>query len=965
MPKFPHHCRFGLLTSLLSAVSVHGAEPLRHGAADFVPSRQNPIGFRADNNAWYPAATPPLEWWDGRPAMVDGTTLKDGRPVPIRMLGYADQQPKNILWKTRLPSWGEAQPLVVGSRVIVLGEPDLVLCYDAHTGKELWRDRVELMNLPVLGKDRRTLEPAPADAAKRQVVWELARASAYLHRNIRSTDTAEAATMATKAAATWGEWKKLLAANDPRFTHVADHAIAAANEFAAGKKTAFNAIRGDWALLTSQYQTPIPSIPLGQGLQRDLPNNVGSVLSTPVSDGQAVISVFGYGQVACHDLATGKRLWAWRDALGPVTPGGDQVPSPRLWQDIALVRSYAGTELLGIRTSDGSVAWEADLNGPLPPGQGNKFCGNYVTPVLVHLADANGDKVPVLITNLGWAVRPADGAILGGRLFPKPDDKSLSINLLPGEKLLVVENGCGTSGNLSHARMYQLKLTGPDQVTSTLIPQTPNFTHGEFVPCKKDLPGFLTMAEQMTQQIPNYFHGESLAVNERFICGDRNLTTLSGQVRWGGHQTAGYFVGPEMAPVIAGTCLVGGICGEKMRTRSDGACTTPMKVWSLASPLPWLVCELNLVGDATLPTDPIWNHYLKPAGYDLARNVGNDHGIFGFFGNRLGGVVPQGDRLYLQSMTHLYCIGPATKGTPQDDATIVAAIQAEKDAAKLAAHLGAASAQYRFESLRRLRALGAVPDTLTKQLASLIANDPYEEIRAAAVAVMDAAQAGSGTAAFLGELTAFAATPVNWWEVEAKGVHIRRAWHTATLRALGEHIDAALAQAVAQAKPAAQQNLLMLIARAGICGPHLEQAVVTYLRDSKRGREMDVGVLDAVDLFHRANKTSSHAKLITTVLLTQTTGFSRNDMDRRNPTMDRVLATMDLLLDNGQATPEMANILGNLMPDGGDVGRLFGVISRIQRLGKPAAPLAPQLEKLKAANTRLAPAIDLALASLR
>jgi hypothetical protein len=35
----------------------------------------------------------------------------------------------------------------------VLNEPDLVVCYDADTGKELWRDRVELMMLPVLAAD--------------------------------------------------------------------------------------------------------------------------------------------------------------------------------------------------------------------------------------------------------------------------------------------------------------------------------------------------------------------------------------------------------------------------------------------------------------------------------------------------------------------------------------------------------------------------------------------------------------------------------------------------------------------------------------------------------------------------------------------------------------------------------------------------------------------------------------------
>jgi outer membrane protein assembly factor BamB len=52
---------------------------------------------------------------------------------------------------------GRVAPLVIGRRVVVLNEPDLVVCYDANTGKELWRDRVELMTLPLLGADRRSL----------------------------------------------------------------------------------------------------------------------------------------------------------------------------------------------------------------------------------------------------------------------------------------------------------------------------------------------------------------------------------------------------------------------------------------------------------------------------------------------------------------------------------------------------------------------------------------------------------------------------------------------------------------------------------------------------------------------------------------------------------------------------------------------------------------------------------------
>jgi hypothetical protein len=40
----------------------------RYGAADFMPTPEQAIGFQADGNGWYPGATPAVvEWWDGTP----------------------------------------------------------------------------------------------------------------------------------------------------------------------------------------------------------------------------------------------------------------------------------------------------------------------------------------------------------------------------------------------------------------------------------------------------------------------------------------------------------------------------------------------------------------------------------------------------------------------------------------------------------------------------------------------------------------------------------------------------------------------------------------------------------------------------------------------------------------------------------------------------------------------------------
>lgn len=971
------------LVLLALGIGSHAAAVPVPGSSEHLPTPDSPTGFRADGNGWYPAATPPLQWWDGQPTMVTNPAAGKVWRAPKRIPGYANREPKNILWKVRLPSWGEAQPLVVGKRVIVLGDPDLVICYDAETGKECWRDRVELLNLPTLGGDRRGLDPAPADADKRQTIWELARAASYLQRNIRSSNPQEAIALARKAAATWNEWKAVIAANDTGFMPVADqiqaalntlmdpaNASAAATEFAGGKRDPFAAAQGDWSRLIKAYAAPIPAVTKGLGLSADLPNNCGAVMATPASDGKVVVSVFGYGQVVCHDVTTGKRLWAWRDTVGLEAAAGDRIPSPRIWKNLVFVRSYGGTEMLGIRLADGQVVWETDLNGSKAPGQGNKVFGNYASPLLVHLTDTKGGRQPVLLTNLGLALRPTDGAIISSALFPAFNDKSASMNLLPGGRLLVVESGCGTCGAVSKTILYQLRLDASGAVVSTPVPPTRDYTHGERIPflsVKPGQPGYLTPDQQMDQHWPNYFHGESLAVGDRFICGDRNITTLEGLHRWGRGPTEGYFVGPEMAPVIAGAYLISGLSGDKQGLRGQAAIVAPMRVWDVNGPLPFVVSEHNLVGDVDLPSDPIWERYLKPAGYELARNIGHDHGIFGFFGNRLGGVVPQGEKLYFQSMTHLYCVGPAVKGTPRDDPRVVDTIRRETSVDGLATYLSNPSAAYRYEGFLRLRDLGGVTAAMTNQFARLIAQDPYEEIRAMAVEAMEAVQPGSGLAVWFSDLMSFLAMSGNAFELEERGYSLEKSRHAATLRVLGEKADKVFTARIATATPVMRQNLLAIAAQAGVCGPQLKEACLAVMRDGKRGREgADQSVFDAIDVLMHAGAVKANAEAVTSALRVQTTGWMRHEMHRNNPGLERVLGTVDVLMDEGVVTPELVDILGNLLASSAeDAKRFFPVIARIQRMGKPAGNLAPKLETLKTGDPRLGAAVDYALARIR
>jgi len=94
------------------------APPL--GSADYRPSADRPAGWRGDGSGRYPSAAPITRW----------------------------SASENVLWKTEVGA-GHSSPIVVGSRVLITAEPDLLVCLDAATGKELWRKAHKLSDLPV------------------------------------------------------------------------------------------------------------------------------------------------------------------------------------------------------------------------------------------------------------------------------------------------------------------------------------------------------------------------------------------------------------------------------------------------------------------------------------------------------------------------------------------------------------------------------------------------------------------------------------------------------------------------------------------------------------------------------------------------------------------------------------------------------------------------------------------------
>jgi outer membrane protein assembly factor BamB len=100
-----------------TAATVRGGPLL--GSPDFYPTPERPIGWRADGSGQYPAAQPVANW----------------------------SQKRNLLWRAEVGT-GCSSPLLVGNRVVITGEPDLLVCVDAATGKELWRKAHKLSDLP-------------------------------------------------------------------------------------------------------------------------------------------------------------------------------------------------------------------------------------------------------------------------------------------------------------------------------------------------------------------------------------------------------------------------------------------------------------------------------------------------------------------------------------------------------------------------------------------------------------------------------------------------------------------------------------------------------------------------------------------------------------------------------------------------------------------------------------------------
>jgi outer membrane protein assembly factor BamB len=617
----------------------NAAEPLPYGHKDFVPSPEQPIYFRA-GNGYYPGATPPLSWWEGTPTKRKVTYQKEGKDREAMIDDFADTKSSNILWKVPVPGWTLSHPIVVKDRVFAVGEPDFVTCWDLNTGKVLWQRRIMPLLCDGLPEEK---------AAAGQKVLDLARAFFYIGSSWSR------AGMQKENLFRGGFSKKRLPdlglTPEEMFTH--KQAVAAkylaglephrADVVAFGDEALVKALDADLeeirkftavktydelkALVESQPKETVMNLVKGcaDQLAVDVGGHwwgyVGSADSTLVSDGQRIYGVFDQGQVFCLDL-DGKTVWLQREK-GCFDSRATFHRAPTLCGDLLIVRDrksgdgYVGT-LRAMDTKSGNTRWSTPWRL------------SYTVQRVMPLNDPSGKAVDILIGDLesdkgGQVVlRVSDGKILG-YLPPPPGGLGRGARMMIWGDLMTY--GCfSDSGKYSNC-VFRLAFTGPETVSGTILHGFPK--------------GTVTGGHFLTG-LPGMFLGNSEYEATLFSLADgKPVGIIPGKFNH------------DLGTVVAGKYLI--LANGSDRLGADKkrmVCYTVVDIGDPAKPK--IVSENNLLGYDDPTADIILRTYFKEL--DPFQFMGCYLGVAGYV-HEMGGPVPHGNKMLIQTSAYMYCIG--------------------------------------------------------------------------------------------------------------------------------------------------------------------------------------------------------------------------------------------------------------------------------------------------------------------
>ena len=627
--------------------------PLGH--KDFYPSPQRPVGFRGDGNACFPGATPVAEFWDGTPTQVDrplmtesfGRTLtkhSGGKNIPVegtaKVWDVTDEKSKNLVWKTRLPGWSLADPVVVGDRVFAVGEPDWLTCVDAHSGKVLWQTRV----LPLLCDGK-----TPEEAARLQQVIDIAAVFGILKGqygpSLFSWQTRSGspvlspesviAPMTAKLVERLPAWRKTIqeADNDPKLLEAFDRSAAAiANRANADFDS--RVLKSFVEAVGKKYNVPVLTEWYG---------HIGNAMSTPVSDGERVYVAYGQSQVAAYDL-DGRLVWANRFG-----GRGFAAFNSGLLCDNVLIIKADNQSWRALDAGTGKLLWERKDTA--------KY--EYTIPHVVRLRTAQGEPVNAVLYPGSLQIRrPQDDRVLGE--FPDTPRAERGYLFLVHHDLVLLAIPLLSSNPSQGKRnkiavVYRLRATATDRVDVEEVYEPPAL--------RRLSTGFLTATPEQIVLPNGRYHlalypfagGEPRTTTVPFSGGEDGTTVVAGTTLLsllnpdGGNNP--WWRGPR--PDGTGQGGQGRMTDRKAMVRIVTA--------DIADPAAARILgNRNLLQEAGPAADIYVEQYLN--GMDPFLFAGCYKGSASFFGGLMGSITPSGNRLFIQSAAHLRCIGdPAVK----------------------------------------------------------------------------------------------------------------------------------------------------------------------------------------------------------------------------------------------------------------------------------------------------------------
>jgi outer membrane protein assembly factor BamB len=347
------------------------------GADDFYPSAEHPVCDRGDGTGIFPGARPPA-FWDEKRGL-------------------------NIRWRSDLPGPGKCGPIVVGDKVFTLAEPNVLVCCDTGTGRILWQQASDQLDL---------FPPAEAEEARRE--WAELR-GAYRRLFELSGEYGWLSGQGAQIARGYlpdtplndsPELKQRLAELQTRLQ--AEFGWPAFDKISSGGHGP--QIYADKQRL-DDYKCRMGAIFRNYGFHIEKTTHWqwrGYCDATPCSDGSYVYATFGTGQTVCYDLDGNRRWMVW----SPLCRENDPAYQAIFWHYACSVDPYLTGDLLitqignYIRALDkhsGKTVWEQHIKYGITSMNGT--CCGQARPM--RLADTT-----VLISPDGRVYRLSDGKIL-------------------------------------------------------------------------------------------------------------------------------------------------------------------------------------------------------------------------------------------------------------------------------------------------------------------------------------------------------------------------------------------------------------------------------------------------------------------------------------------------------------------------------------------------------------------------